>query len=138
MVSNLIETLVKHEGLKLYPYRDTVGKLTIGVGRNLDDNGISKDEALVLLNNDIFQAQYICKKEFEFWPKLNEPRQDVMTMLVFNMGIARVKEFFNTLGAIENGDFEKASEELLRSKWAEQVGNRAKELAEILRTGSYQ
>lgn len=136
-MSRLEETLIKHEGLRLWPYKDTVGKLTIGVGRNLEDIGISKDEAFLLLKNDIAQAQWLCKKEFTFWDKLNEPRQDVMTMLVFNMGLAKVKEFLNTLGAISVGNFDLAADELLRSKWAEQVGKRAKDLSEILRSGQY-
>ncbi len=136
-MSRLEEMLKIHEGERLKPYQDTKNKTTIGVGRNLTDIGISKEESAFLLANDIAYATWLCKTEFDFWHLLNEPRQDVMISLVFNMGLGKVKGFLNTLGAISNQDFNKAADELLASDWAKQVGQRARTLSDIMRSGVY-
>ena len=52
-VKRLKDMLIRHEGLKLKPYLCTAGKLTIGVGRNIQDRGITYQEAMMLLENDI-------------------------------------------------------------------------------------
>lgn len=132
----LVEQLIWHEGLKLKPYTDTVGKLTIGVGRNLDDLGISKEEAILMLENDIRRCKEDLSREIDFYHDLNPIRKDVLTNMCFNMGIFRLKGFKNMLGFLKNGDYERASEEMLNSKWATQVGKRATELAEQMRSGT--
>lgn len=131
---NLRKLLVEHEGLRLHPYVDTVGKTTIGVGRNLDDRGISNDEAFYLLDNDI-QYFYSKLNEFDWFLKLNDARKIALIDMCFNLGLKSFLEFKNMIAAIEKNDFDDASNHMLDSKWHEQVGNRAARLAEIVKTG---
>ena len=134
-MGNLTDDLIRHEGFRRKPYRDTVGKLTIGVGRNLDDLGISEDEALFLLNNDITRVRTELVYAFRWFPKLNDVRRDVITNMAFNLGVPRLKRFKNMIRNIENADWVGAADEMLDSKWARQVGRRAKELSARMRMG---
>ncbi len=134
----LMEQLIRHEGLKLKPYTDSVGKLTIGVGRNLEDVGISESEAMSMLENDINRAQFECVQKIDVFHVQVKARQDVLINMVFNMGVNRVLGFKNMLRAIRNGDYAKAASDMLDSKWARQVGNRARELANQMKSGAYQ
>jgi lysozyme len=138
MRARLIAMLVRHEGLRLTPYRDTVGKLTIGVGRNLDDVGISKEEAMFLLQNDLAKAERSAGQFIHFFANLDEARQAVVISMIFNMGIFGLMKFSRFLQAMEKGDFDTASEEMLSSLWADQVGNRAVELATMMKEGKFQ
>lgn len=128
--------IVKHEGLKLKPYRDTVGKLTIGVGRNLDDRGISADEAAMLLDNDI---DAVWKELSAALPgvftSLDDTRQHVMLDMAFNMGVPGLMKFQKMIKAVAARDFALAAVEMLDSKWAKQVGERADNLAAMMRNG---
>ncbi len=129
--------LVKHEGLKLKPYRCTTGKLTIGVGRNLQDNGISEEEAYLMLEHDIDSVIKVLKARYDWFEKLNAVRKAVVIDMAFNLGIPRFGAFKKTIALIESEDFDEASKEMLRSKWAVQVGYRAKELSEMMKSGEY-
>lgn len=117
------------------PYKDTVGKLTIGYGRNLDDVGITEQEGRTLLLNDV----EIAVKEAQLtWPWLLDHdliRQQVIYNMAFNLGVPRLSGFKKMLHAMEDFDYEKAAEEMLDSKWATQVGDRATELAEMMCDG---
>lgn len=126
--------LEKHEGLRLKPYKDCVGKLTIGIGRNLDDKGITKEEARYLLKNDIEQVR---KKLmlYAWFRKLNGVRQKVLEDMSFNLGFHGLMNFKKTIKAIKCGNYSKAADEMLDSKWAGQVGQRARRLAKMMRTG---
>lgn len=126
-----------HEDVKLKPYRDTVGKLTIGVGRNLDDVGISTEEADFLLMGDISNVEDDLKSNLTFFSKLDEVRQVVLVDMCFNMGIKRLLNFKNTLALIAKGDYGAAADQMLKSVWASQVKLRAKRLSEMMRTGKY-
>lgn len=128
------ELIKKHEGLCLKPYQCTAGKLTIGYGRNIEDNGISPTEAEQLLKNDVQRCYMECFK-LSCWKKLNEARRAALIDMCFNLGIARLKTFKKMLAALEQGNFERAAYEMLNSKWAVQVGHRSKELAEIIKKG---
>ena len=129
--------LIRHEGLRLKPYRDTVGKLTIGVGRNLDDRGITKDEALYLLSNDINIVESELDRELPWWRYLDDIRQEVLVNMAFNMGLPKLKKFKRFLSALEKGNYETAADEMLASRWAIQVGRRADELSRAMREGEY-
>jgi len=135
-VKRLIAMLERHEGLRLKPYRCPAGKLTIGVGRNLEDAGISREEAYFLLNNDIYRALAIAQEFLgrEVWEKLSAPRQEVLVNMAFNLGAGGLAKFKRMRQAIIAGDYEKAAREMLDSNWARQVGSRATELAQIMRT----
>jgi lysozyme len=134
--SELLEQLKGHEGLELYPYTDTTGHLTIGVGRNLDDRGISHDEAMVLLRNDVEAVETELEENLPIIEDLNSPRQMVIVNMAFNLGVPTLLVFDNMIAALEAGQFDVAAEEMLDSLWAEQVGERAAELATVMRTGS--
>lgn len=133
--ANLQKLLVLHEGKKLKPYTDTVGKVTIGVGRNLDDRGISEGECAIMLSNDIDIVLKQFKNNFPQLSNLCDVRKLVMLDMIFNVGINRFLGFKKTIDAINNNDFEKASQEMLDSTWAKQVGARAKRLSEMMRSG---
>ena len=129
------ELLIKHEGLRLKPYRDTVGKLTIGIGRNIDDNGITKDEALYLLNNDIERCKQELRNNISFYAILSDNIKIVLIDLCFNMGITKLLGFKNMILHLRDREWLLASEDLLDSNYTEQVGNRAIELSEMIKNG---
>ena len=136
LLERIKEQLVRHEGLRLKPYRCTAGKLTIGIGRNLEDCGISQTEAYVLLENDIQNCEKQLIDEIpEIYNGLDEVRKSVLLNMCFNLGIGGLLEFTNTLAFIAAGDWERAANGMLASKWAKQVGRRAIELSELMRKG---
>lgn len=134
---NLIAALIRDEALCLKPYKDTVGKLTIGIGRNLDDVGISHDEALVLLHNDIEKASAALRTQLPWTVNLDDARVGVLVNMTFNMGIGTILKFKDTLAHIQAGQYEQAAESMLQSQWARQVGARAQRLATQMRTGEW-
>lgn len=139
----LAAELTRDEGLRLKSYRDSVGKLSIGVGRNLDDKGISKEEAEVMLRNDIAEHTELLDKYLPWWRSLDEVRQRVVANMGFNLGVGPSAEhpqgklltFKNTLAAMERGDYEAAANGMSSSAWAKQVGLRATRLVAMMRTG---
>lgn len=136
LLERIKEQLVRHEGLRLKPYRCTAGKLTIGIGRNLDDCGISQIEAYVLLENDIQNCEKQLLDEIpEIYNPLDEVRKSVLLNMCYNLGIGGLLGFNNTLAFIAAGDWERAANNMLVSKWAKQVGRRAIELSELMRKG---
>lgn len=136
-MAKLKASIALHEGLRLKPYKDTVGKITIGVGRNLTDKGITNDEALYMLGNDIRSA--IGEAEAQAWwakVKDSDPRARALIELIFNLGLGGLKNFTHALAAIDSGNYALAADEFLNSKWARQVGQRAVTLTRMIRTGS--
>jgi lysozyme len=134
----LEEQLIRDEALRLKPYKDSVGKLTIGVGRNLDDVGISRDEAMTLLANDIQNARNRIEQEIPWACNLDEVRLAALVNMVFNLGVGGVMQFRKFLAALNVGDYKTASSEMLQSEWAHQVGPRAQRLALQIETGFWQ
>ena len=114
---------------------DARNKLTIGVGRNLDDLGISKDEAMLLLHNDIDRIRRELDKNLPWWRKLSDTRQKVLISMAFNLGLGGLLEFNRMLSALQDGDYATAAQEMLSSLWANQVGTRAIELADMMENG---
>lgn len=135
---NLLDQLKRDEGLRLTPYKDSVGKLTIGYGRNLDDVGISTEEANVLLLNDIERATNDLSKHLPWIASMDPARQGVLLNMAFNMGIAGLLGFRKFLAYVQDMSYTDASEEMLKSKWAEQVGARAHRLSLQMRSGEFQ
>jgi lysozyme len=138
MILNLIDQLIRDEEIRLKPYRDTVGKLTIGVGRNLDDVGITKDEAVFLLHNDIRAAEDGVFKALSWTVNMDPIRRAVLVNMAFNLGIGGLLGFKHTLELVKAGKYDEASDAMLNSKWAEQVGPRAARLSVQMRTGEWQ
>ncbi|MBO4674623.1 MAG: glycoside hydrolase family protein, partial [Elusimicrobiaceae bacterium] len=126
----------RYEGLNVYPYRCPAGCLTIGYGHNLE-NGISQQTAEFMLQEDLQQACRLLRKQFVWWENLDEVRQFVLTDMCFNMGISKLRTFKKFLAAVARNDYLLAAREMLESKWACQVGYRARELAEMMKTGEY-
>jgi len=125
MYDNIKEMLIKNEGLVLQVYKDSLGYDTIGVGRCLDKNGISEDEAMYLLENDIQRVVDNLDKMWEVWRSFPIPAQEVCVDMAFQMGIAGFMNFRQTRALMEMGCWLEASEEVLRSKYAVQTPNRA-------------
>lgn len=128
--------LIRDEGRRLKPYRDTVGKLTIGVGRNLDDVGLHADEVDLLLENDVREREESLSR-FPWYLAMDEVRRAAILDLSF-MGIPRLLGFHRMVTALDQQDWERAARELLDSVYATQVGARAERLAKQLRTGQWQ
>lgn len=133
MRKKLTELIKRHEGYRQFAYRDTVGKLTIGIGRNIDDRGISEDESEYMLNNDIDICMSDLSRNIPGFNELPETVQIVLVDMCFNLGIVRLMKFKKTLLYIHEGLYYKAADEMLDSSWARQVGTRATELSEMMR-----
>ena len=126
-METLEELLIAHEGVRLMPYDDATGrqikkgqplkgKVTIGVGRNLTDRGISQDEMSYFLASDIKIAREDAAT-FDYFDDLNDARQAVIISMCFNIGLPRWRRFKRTHAAIRKEDFETAAIELLASRW---------------------
>ena len=129
------ELLIRHEGIRFKPYTDTVGKLSVGVGRNLDDKGISKEEAMYLLRNDIDEsardlANLIFNGRFYEFPV---PVQHVLISMRFQLGRAGFRKFKKMIFAFQELDYEEAIVQMKASKWYGQVTKRADELIDMIR-----
>jgi lysozyme len=134
-MENLKDQLIRHEGLRLTVYDCPAGYKTIGVGRNLEGKGITEEEAMQLLDNDIKDFQESLSRELPWFDSLDECRRNILTNMAFNLGVSGLLKFKNTLAAIENGNWEEAASQMLDSRWAEQVGGRATELSELMKSG---
>jgi lysozyme len=134
----LIEQIKRHEGFRGFPYHCTANKLSIGYGRNLDANGISSSEAEMLLDNDLYRVEHELKRAWPHFAAMPESaRKDVLINMAFNLGTRRLMTFKKTLEFVRLSEFDKAADEMLKSKWAVQVGNRAIELSGQMRSGKY-
>ena len=151
----LIDQLILHEGLKLQVYQDHLGIDTIGVGRNLEDRGITDGElafmnmlkteiyeqgiteahARFLLCNDIDIVEEELRNAHECIERLDDVRIRILLDMAFNMGVPRLCKFKNMWAGIHDGDYVRASAEMLDSRWATQVGRRATRLSEAMKTG---
>ena len=137
LIDELTKQLKLDEGLRLKPYRDSVGKLTIGVGRNLDDVGISEGEAETLLWNDINIAQRTLQVNLPWVAQLSEARRGVLINMTFNMGVGALMAFPKMLACLQAGDYEGTAKEMESSKWAKQVGPRAQRLIQQMRKDTW-
>jgi len=134
-VEKLTEKLKYEEGCELMPYIDTLNKLTIGIGRCLDERGITMEEAEFLLKTDISIVMIELNDSFPWWSNLSEKRQLIMCDLVFNLGMPKLKKFVKFLAAMEEEQWLNAHDELLDSNYADQVPNRAKRNAQTILKG---
>lgn len=135
-MSDVAALIKRHEGLRLKSYVDTVGKVTIGYGRNLSDNGISQAMADTMVLEDIEMAKSIALSIFgSGFASASDARQAALTDMAFNMGQPRLSQFTHLIAAVKAGDWALAATEALSSRWASQVGARAQEDADLLRHG---
>tara|TARA_R110000744_G_scaffold58170_1_gene121440 strand:- start:219 stop:710 length:492 start_codon:yes stop_codon:yes gene_type:complete len=153
----LIKQLVKHEGLMLKVYQDSLGIDTIGIGRNVKDRGfselelhviaktveeiyekgITEEDAYFLLQTDISIVEKELSKVKPIIEHIDSVRQLVLMDMAFNMGVPRLCKFVNMWAALEQQDYIKAADEMLDSKWAKQVKSRATNLAHSMHYGTY-
>ena len=129
--------LLHHESFREYPYLDSTGHLTIGIGRNLSNRGISYTEAIALLDDDISYFDSNLSRLLYFFSSLDETRQIALIDMCFNLGIHGFLAFKNMLHYLEEKDFDNAAEEILNSKAAKQNPDRYKQLADMMRTGKF-
>lgn len=133
LTENLILQLTNHEGLRLKPYRCPAGKLTIGIGRNLEDKGITEQEARMLLKNDIQECLEDLFPLFEHFAALPETVQQVLIDMRFNLGPAGFRQFKKMIAAVNAGNFIEAAAQMKDSRWYRQVKNRAEALTAMMK-----
>jgi len=133
----LITMLVRDEGYRPFPYTCPAGKLTIGIGRNLEDAGINHEEAVYLLRSDIERIDAALLQKVPCYIGLSEARQAVLINMAFNMGVAGLLGFKNMLEALEIGDYWTAAHEMANSMWAHQVPERARRLMDVMRSDTF-
>lgn len=129
-----INLLKLHEGFRSKPYKDSLGIVTIGYGRNLESRGLTEPEAAYLLKCDVKEAEEYLHKEYDYYYQLSGERKAVLIDMMVNMGPTRLRGFVNTHAALSARDYEVAALEMLDSKWARQVGNRAITLSKIMQS----
>jgi len=131
----LLEQLEDFEGLELKAYQCTAGKTTIGLGRNLDDYGITKEEAFYLAKNNIYELENELDRAIPWWRQLDDARQRALINLAYNVGTTTLLKFKKTLQYLEDGFYNDAGIEVLDSRWAKQVGRRATFISNVFITG---
>ena len=140
-LTQITKQIKSDEGLVLHAYDDLLGYLTIGYGRLIDHRkggGITKEEAEYLLANDIERKLQELQSRLPWIKKLDDVRKGVLLNMSFQLGVSGLMAFKNTLAKIETGDYEGASVNMLKSKWATQTPNRAQRMAEQMRSGKWQ
>ena len=154
----LMQKLVAHEGMRLDVYQDTLGINTIGIGRNLDDRGITKDEldwmdypsieydysdgitdadAIYIAQNDVQIVEEDLLRAHPCVEDLDAVRQLVLVDMAFNLGVPRLCKFKKMWAAIQENKFDVAAKEMLDSRWANQVKSRATKLANAMHNGEF-
>ena len=131
-VDKLKDQLILHEGLELKSYQCSAGFITLGVGRNVEELGITEDEARYLLDNDILRVTKELDNALPWWRDMSEVRQRIFVDMVFNLGISRFLNFKNAITAAEEERWEDCAAEMLNSRWADQVGQRSHRLAKAM------
>ena len=155
---DLVTKLITHEGLRLQVYKDTLGIDTIGIGRNLEDRGITDEElewmdipnidtvyeygiseadAMYLAENDVQIVEEELVRAHPCVDKLDAVRQLILVDMAFNMGVPRLSKFKKMWAAIHKEDFPTAAKEMLDSRWATQVKGRSTKLAHAMHHGEF-
>lgn len=132
-VEKLRNFIARHEGLRLKAYRCPEGKLTIGYGRNIEELGITKREASMMLNGDIIRVHGELDKNYPWFRRLSDNRQMALMSMCFSLGISRFKQFTKMTSALALSQWDRAACEALDSEWAKQVGDRAIEIAQMIK-----
>lgn len=131
----LLDQIKEHEGLKLFPYKCPAGKLTIGYGHNLQDNGLSKSACEYILYDDIDEAKRNLRTIFgnEFFENLKDSKKIALIDMMFNLGMVKFLTFKRFIFAVETQNWENASYEIIHSRAYEQNKKRYKKLSEQIR-----
>lgn len=138
-IQKLYKDIEREEGFVATAYKDHLGYTTIGIGRMIDEKrggGISHEEALYLLRNDVARCITALRNKLEFWDELNEARKAALVHMTFQLGINGFMRFKRMIMRLEQEDYVKASEEALDSKWARSdTPDRARRIASVIRNG---
>ena len=134
---DIYQQLRRDESSRNFPYVDTTGNTTIGVGRNLSTVGLFDNEIEALLTNDVARAIQVLTTRLPYFTELDPVRQGVLINMCFNLGFAGLEGFPKMLAAVAHGDWATASSEMLNSTWAKQVGDRANRLAQQIVSGQW-
>ena len=140
-MNHLIEMLKRHEGVETHAYKCTAGKITIGVGRNIDPDGglgLLPKEIEYLLQNDVDRVEQELVNSLPWFEYVEWQRMDALVNICFNLGLPRFLKFKKALAAAEDQNWELCADEFMDSKWATQVGQRAIEVTTLIRTGEYE
>jgi lysozyme len=140
-MNQLIEMLKRHEGVETHAYKCTANKTTIGVGRNIDPEGgigLTMPEIEYLLQNDVDRVEAELVGALPWVEHVEWERMDALVNICFNLGLPRFLKFKKAIAAAEDQDWELSADEFLDSRWATQVGQRAVEVTNLLRTGVYE
>jgi lysozyme len=142
MRAELTRQLKGDEGVKPQAYQDHLGFWTIGVGRLVDTrkpgSGLRPEEITFLLNNDIDDRINALGRRLPWFLQLDAARQGVLLNMSFQLGVDGLLGFKNTLRLVERGDYAQAADNMLLSKWAQQTPERARRMAEQMRSGQWQ
>lgn len=132
---SIVDLIKHHEGFVSHAYTDSLGYLTIGYGRLIDrarGGGITVEEAEHLLRNDIERTEHGLDAQIPWWRNLSPTRRLALVDMAFNLGVDGLLTFRKMLAALEDGDYHRAATEALDSRWADQVGRRAEDVAFML------
>ena len=145
MITNLIDQLLRDEGLCLEPYKDTRGFTTVGVGHNLDANPLpgqtyplTQAQAMQILGKDVERISMFLQSKLPWIVRLDEARRGVLQNMSFNMGVPGLLKFHHDLADTQAGRYEQAALDMEASAWYKEVGNRAKRLVLQMRSGIWQ
>ena len=133
---DILDQLKRDEGNKQFPYTDTVGKITIGVGFNLTDVGLSQDEIDYILQARVNKVA-ASLAPYDWYAKLDPVRQAAIQNMTYNMGLNSLLHFPSMIHYLAVQDWANASAQALDSLWASQVGDRAKRISQQLLTGEW-
>ena len=135
----LIADLRRDEGAINHAYQDSLGYWTIGVGHLVDarkGGKVSDGVINLMLSDDIADVVADLNDHLPWWKDLDEPRQRALANMVFNLGVTGLLKFHRFLTAMEDGDWATAGMEMMASKWATEVGDRAKRLQGVILGGA--
>ena len=140
-VVEIEDLLIKEERFVKHVYKDSLGYLTIGIGRLVDrrkGGGISYEEGLYLLRNDIDEKEEELDHRLPWWRELDENRRTVILAMSFQLGVAGLLKFKRTLRAIRSGNWAEAGVRMRRSLWYRQTTARAERMARVIETGNWE
>lgn len=135
--TSLKSSIKKHEGKRYTLYKDSEGVSTIGYGHNLENNPLSEKAIEQILDDDIQKAVEAARVFVPYYEQLNDVRQEVVVEMIFNLGHTGFSKFIKMKKALSEFDYDRAALEMINSKWAGQVGERAVTLSRLMKTGSY-
>lgn len=134
---DIISQISRDEGFRAKPYLDTEGHWTVGFGWNMEAVPLDIEIARLMLDKEVARCTATLRHDFTWFDSLSEPRQAVLINMAYNLGIEGLKEFKRTLKSIADGNYVEASKQMLESKWATQVGERAVRLSMQMRTDNW-